>query len=143
MNKMLGMARFAKDPSVNVTPSGSKIANFSIAINRQFKREGQPDADFFNCTAFGKTAEFIEKYMKKGTKVVFEGSVQNDNYTNKEGQKVYGTRIMINNIEFAESKAASTTDTAAATAPAAAEETSASGDSFMSIPDDVDDLPFN
>ena len=72
MNKMFGMARLSLDPVINTTPSGSMIANFSIAINRQFKREGQPDADFFQCTAFGKTAEFIEKYMKKGTKIVFE-----------------------------------------------------------------------
>ena len=142
MNRVILMGRLTRDPEVRYGANEMAIARFSIAVDRRFKREGQPEADFFNCTAFRKTAEFIEKYLKKGTKVVVEGQVQNDNYTNKDGQKVYGTRIMINSIEFAESKAASTTEAAAA-APVATEEAPASGDSFMSIPDDVDDLPFN
>ena len=109
MNKVIMMGRLTRDPETRygAGATGTSVSRFSIAVDRRFKREGEPEADFFNWTAFGKQAEFIEKYLKKGTKVVLEGSVQNDNYTNKEGQKVYGTRIMVENIEFAESKAAS------------------------------------
>ena len=109
MNKVIMMGRLTRDPETRYGQgaTGTAVARFSIAVDRRFKREGDPDADFFDCTAFGKQAEFIEKYLKKGTKVVIEGSVQNNNYTNKDGQKVYGTRIVIDSIEFAESKAAS------------------------------------
>ena len=127
------------------------IARFSIAVDRRFKRDGQPDADFFNCTAFRKTAEFVEKYLHKGTKVVLEGSIQNDNYTNKDGQKVYGTQIIVDQLEFAESKAASAANSsaplpagdAAPQAPAMDAGAAPAGDGFMSIPDGVDEeLPF-
>ena len=106
MNKIILLGRLTRDPEVRYS-QGEKttaIASFSVAVNRKFKREGEPEADFFNCTAFGKQAEFVEKYLKKGTKVLLTGRVQNDNYTNKEGQKVYSVRIMIEEIEFAESK---------------------------------------
>lgn len=94
--------RLARDPEVRV---GEKtIGRFSIAVDRRFKTEGQPEADFFNCTTFGKQAEFVEKYLHKGTKVIIIGRLQNDNYTNKEGQKVYSVQIIVDEIEFAESK---------------------------------------
>ena len=108
MNKVIMMGRLTRDPEVRYSQgaNGTAVGRFSIAVDRRFKREGEPDADFFDCTVFGKQAEFVEKYLKKGTKIVLEGSVQNNNYTNKDGQKVYGTRIVVDSVEFAESKAA-------------------------------------
>ena len=104
MNKVIEIGRLTKDPEITTSTSGTTFARFSIAVDRRFKKEGEPDADFFNCTAFGKTAEFIEKWIKKGIKVAIIGRLQNNNYTNKEGQKVYDIRIMVEEIEFAESK---------------------------------------
>ena len=104
MNKVIEMGRLTRDPEISSSASGTTFARFSIAVDRRFKREGEPDADFFNCSAFGKTAEFIEKYMTKGTKVVICGRLENNNYTNKDGQKVYDVRIMVEEIDFAESK---------------------------------------
>lgn len=104
MNKVIEVGRFTKDPDISSSTSGTTFARFSIAVDRKFKREGEPDADFFNCSAFGKTAEFIEKYMKKGTKVAIAGRLENNDYTNKDGQKVHDIRIMVDEIEFAESK---------------------------------------
>ena len=146
MNKVILMGRLTRDPEVRYS-NDLAVANFSIAVDRRFKREGQPEADFFDCTAFRKTAEFVEKYLHKGTKIVLDGELQNDNYTNKEGQKVYRTRIMVNQVEFAESKAASQNgaahipsgDPGPAPAPV-----SGSGEGFMSIPEGVDEeLPFS
>lgn len=141
MNKVILMGRLTRDPEVRYGgSSGGAIARFSIAVDRRFKREGQPEADFFNCTAFGKTGEFVEKYLHKGTKILLDGEVQNDNYTNKEGQKVYSTQIIVNQIEFAESK------NAQSNGGGGFEPTinKPSGDGFMSIDEDVDDegIPF-
>ena len=107
MNKVILMGRLTRDPEVSSSTTGTTFARYSIAVDRRFKRDGEPDADFFNCTSFGKQAEFVERYLKKGTKVVVSGRLQNNNYTNKEGQKVYDVRIMVEDIEFAESKNAS------------------------------------
>ena len=106
MNKVILMGRLTRDPEVRYSQGASQtaVARFSVAVDRRFKREGEPDADFFNCTCFGKQAEFVERYLHKGTKVVLSGRVQNDNYTNKDGQMVYSVRIMVDEIEFAESK---------------------------------------
>ena len=104
MNKVILMGRLVKDPEVTVSANGTSIAKFSIAVDRKFKREGEPEADFFNCVSFGNQAQFIENYLHKGTKVVATGRIQNNNYTNKEGRKVYDVRIMVEEIEFAESK---------------------------------------
>lgn len=100
------VGRLTKDPEVRYTKGDTPkaVGRFSLAVDRWPKREGQPDADFFNCTAFGKQGEFVEKYLKKGTKVIIEGRLQNDNYTNKDGQKVTATGIVLDNIEFCESK---------------------------------------
>ena len=141
MNKVILMGRLTRDPEVRYN-GDMAIARMSIAVDRRFKKEGEPEADFFNLTAFRKTAEMAEKYLKKGTKVVIDGEIRNDNYTNKEGVKVYGTQILVNSIEFAESKsaasAASTASAPAAPAPAPA------GDEFMSIPEGIDEeLPFS
>ena len=88
MNKIILMGRLTRDPEVR-TGNGSTVARYTLAVDRRFKRDGDPDADFFNCTAFGKGAEFAEKYLKQGTKIAITGRIQSDNYTNKDGQKVY------------------------------------------------------
>ena len=108
MNFVAMMGRLTKDPEVRYTQGQTQmaIANFSLAVDRRFKRENEPDADFFNCSAFGKTAEFIEKYCKKGTKLVIQGRLQNDSYE-KDGQKKTITKIIVEQTEFAESKKAS------------------------------------
>ena len=152
MNKVILMGRLTRDPEVRYSQGASQtaVARFSIAVDRRFKREGEPDADFFNCTAFGKQAEFIERYLRKGVKVVVCGRIQNDNYTNKEGQMVYSVRVMVDEIEFAESKNASANNGDSGyngggymgggnSAPAP----SGAGDGFMNIPDGIDEeLPF-
>lgn len=145
MNKVILIGRLTRDPEIRYSQGASStaVASFSIAVDRRFKRDGEPDADFFNCTAFGKQAEFVERYLKKGTKMVVVGRVQNDNYTNKEGQKVYSTRIMVDELEFAESKNAAGGESSEYR-PSARPEPGAAGDGFMNIPDGIDEeLPFN
>ena len=109
MNKVILMGRLVRDPDIRYSngENAMAVARFTLAVDRRFKREGEPDADFFNCTAFGKQAEFVERYLHKGTKIVLSGRIQNDNYTNKDGQMVYSVRVMVDEIEFAESKNAS------------------------------------
>lgn len=104
MNKIIITGRATKDPDISSSASGTTFARMSVAVDRRFKRDGEPDADFFNCSAFGKIAEFIEKYGKKGTKFLISGRLENNDYTNKDGQKVRDNRIIIEEIEFAESK---------------------------------------
>lgn len=159
MNKVIMMGRLTRDPEVRYSQNAnsSAIANFSIAVNRRFKREGEPDADFFNCTAFGKQAEFVEKYLRKGIKIVISGRLQNNDYTNKDGQQVYGVKIMIEEIEFAESKGASENAGNGNTRNGNFSNNSNAGNNgyggynnsncdngFMNIPDGIDEeLPFN
>ena len=137
MNKVILMGRLTRDPEVRYSQNDSSMAivRFSLAVDRRFKKQGdEVTADFFNCTAFGKQGEFVEKYLKKGTKIVVTGRIQNDNYTNKEGQKVYSVQIMVEEIEFAESKAAGQSQ----------QNDSMPGDGFMNIPDGIgNELPFN
>lgn len=132
MNKVIMMCRLTKDPEIVNTTSGTTIAKYNIAVDRKFKREGDPDADFFQCTSFGKQAEFVEKYLTKGIKVVITGRVQNNNYTDKNGQKVYGTVILVEEIEFAESK------------KTGSENKEASSDDFINVPEGmIEELPFS
>ncbi|MEI3299637.1 MAG: single-stranded DNA-binding protein [Eubacterium sp.] len=118
-----------------------------MAVNRRFSRQGDTDTDFFNCTAFGKQAEFVEKYFKQGSRMLLTGRVQNDNYTNKNGERVYSVQIMADEIEFAERK--STADANASRGASnfgggAPEPAMAADDDFMNIPDGIEDgLPFN
>ena len=107
MNKVILMGRLTRDPEVRYGDNQKAVGRFSIAVDRRFTREGDPTADFFNCTAFGKQAEFVEKYLKKGTKMLVTGRIQNDNYTNKDGQTVYSVQIIVDELEFAESKGGS------------------------------------
>ena len=144
MNKVILMGRLTRDAEVRYK-EGEKpmaIARFSLAVDRRFSRnaekEGQQTADFPSCIAFGKTGEFLEKYGKKGTKLVVEGRLQTGSYTNKEGQKVYTTDVVVEQVEFAESKANAAANTAAA--PAASDGV----DDFMNVSgvDDDFDVPF-
>ena len=146
MNKVILMGRLTRDPEVRYsqTDSNMAIARFSLAVDRRFKKQGDTvTADFFNCTAFGKQGEFVEKYLKQGTKIVVTGRIQNDNYTNKEGQKVYSVQIMVEEIEFAESKASSQSN-AGNDGSAQPQMGAPDADGFMNIPDGIDNsLPFN
>lgn len=135
MNKIILMGRLTKDPDVRYTQDSKAVARFYLAVDRRFKRDGQPEADFFNCTAFGKTAEFVEKYLSKGTKVLLSGSLQNDNYTDGNGVQRYTVQVIVEEIEFAESKKNS---------EAGNNTNKDDGDGFMNIPDGlVEELPFN
>lgn len=109
MNKVILIGRLTRDPEVRAAGT-TTVAKFSIAVDRRFKREGEPEADFFNCTAFGKQADFVERYLRRGIKMVVVGRIQNDNYTNREGQKVYSVQVMVDELEFAESKNAQSGD---------------------------------
>lgn len=139
MNKVILMGRLTRDPEVRYsqTDSSMAIARFSLAVDRRFKKQGdEVTADFFNCTAFGKQAEFVEKYLKQGTKILVAGRIQNDNYTNKDGQKVYSVQIIVEEMEFAESKASA--------GQREQEDNNMPGDGFMNIPDGIGaELPFN
>lgn len=106
MNLVCIIGRTVRDPEVRYT-QGEKsmaVARFTIAADRRFKKEGEPDADFISCVAFGKTAEFFEKYIKKGVKIAIQGKIQTGSYTNKDGAKVYTTDVIVEQVEFAESK---------------------------------------
>lgn len=137
MNNWIATGRLTKDAEVRYSNDGKVVVRFDFAVNRKFKREGEPDADFFTCVAFGKLAETFEKLnIDKGTKLAIEGEVRNNNYTNNAGQKVYGTQILVNGFEFCESRQNNES------APAQRRDTS--GDGFMNIPDGIDEeLPFN
>lgn len=113
MNKVVIIGRFTRDPEIKYTTgeNATATARFSLAVNRRFKnKEGNYDADFINCVAFGKTAEFIEKYFTKGMAIGITGRIQTGSYTNKEGQKVYTTDVVVEETEFVESKNKSTSD---------------------------------
>nr|WP_298056602.1 single-stranded DNA-binding protein [uncultured Lachnoanaerobaculum sp.] len=149
MNRAILMGRLTRDPEVRYS-SGERsmaIARYTLAVDRGFKRGGdssEQTADFIPCVAFDKAGEFAEKYFRQGMRVLISGRIQTGSYTNKEGQKVYTTEVIIDTQEFADSKGASDSGNnyRASTRPSPA---SASTDGFMNIPDGVDDegLPFN
>ena len=134
MNSVQLIGRLTRDPEIRYTDGGASIARFGLAVDRRFKQENGADADFINIVAFGKTAEFIEKYFHKGMKIALNGRIQTGSYTDKDGKKVYTTDIVAENVEFCESKGTYANNYA--TAPAS------DGD-FMNVPDGIDDeLPF-
>lgn len=139
MNKVILTGRFTRDPEVRYTNDGTSIARFSIAVNRRFAKEGSDQkADFLNCIAFGKSAEFIEKYFFKGMKVDLSGRIQTGSYTNRDGQKVCTTDIVVEEIEFGESKGSNQSQQKPETPHPETDP-----DGFMSIPDGIDEeLPF-
>lgn len=137
MNSVQLTGRLTRDPEVRYADSGTSIARFTLACNRRFRQEGGPTADFIGCIAFGKSAEFVEKWFTKGMKMELNGRIQTGSYTNKDGQKVYTTDIVAEQLDFAESKAASQNHSGGQPSP----QTDADG--FMNIPDGIDDeAPF-
>ena len=146
MNKVILMGRLTRDPEVRYSAGENAlaIARYTLAVDRRFRRDGEASADFISCVSFGRTAEFAEKYFHQGLKVVVTGRIQTGSYTNRDGNKVYTTDVVVEDQEFAESKAASQANGNNYT-PARPEPSAASGDGFMNIPDGVEDegLPFN
>ena len=142
------MGRLTRDPDVRYSQGETPlaIARYTLAVDRRFKRNGEQDADFINCVAFGRTAEFAEKYLKQGTKMVVSGRIQTGSYTNRDGVKVYTTEVVIEEQDFAESKAASSQAvnySSAPAAPAPAASSQGMPDGFMTIPEGVEEeLPF-
>lgn len=137
MNKVIESGRLTKDAEITYTQGNNMaVARFTLAVDRRFKQEGQPTADFIRCIAFGKTAEFFERFGRKGTKFLIEGRIQTGSYTNKDGQKVYTTDIVVEEQEFCESK--SSNQQSDGPQPS-------SSDGFMNLPMGVEDegLPFN
>ncbi len=145
MNKVILMGRLTRDPEIRYAQNDASmaIARYSLAVDRRGRKDGADaqTADFINCVAFGRQAEFAEKYLRKGMKIAINGRIQTGSYTNRDGQKVYTTDVIVEDHEFCESKNASGGGFAPAAAPAPA---SAVSDGFMNIPDGIDEeLPWN
>ena len=131
MNKIIVMGRLTKDPEITSTQNGTTIARYTVAVDRRFKKEGAQNTDFFNCVSFGKQADFIAKYLKKGVKVVISGEM-NLNVVEKNGEKVTYPQIAPESVEFAESKASAMENIQSAT-----------GNDFLTVPDSLsEELPF-
>ena len=143
MNKVILMGRLTRKPDVRYTQGENStcIARYTLAVNRRFRREGEKEADFISCVAFGRQGEFAEKYLMQGTKIVISGRIRTGSYTNRDGIKVYTTDVVIEEQELAESKGASQTGTnyqPEAAVPPVPE------DRWASIPEGIeDDLPFS
>lgn len=148
MNKVILIGRLTRDPDVRYSQGANStaVARYTLAVDRRFKRENEQSADFINCVAFGKSAEFAEKYYRKGTKILISGRIQTGSYTNRDGAKVYTTDIVVEEQEFAESKATSESHSPSGgyqTSPAPSP-TGDMGDGFMNVPDGIDEeLPFS
>ena len=151
MNKVILMGRLTRDPDVRYSQgeSATAVARYTLAVDRRFRRDGDQTADFIGCVAFGRQAEFAEKYLRQGTKIAITGRIQTGSYTNRDGQKVYTTDVVVEEQEFAESKAAAGEHTGGyqqqgSFQQSMPEPSAAAGDGFMNIPDGIDEeLPFN
>ena len=155
MNKVILMGRLTRDPDIRYSAgeNSTAVARYTLAVDRRFRRDGEQTADFISCVAFGRTAEFAEKYFHQGIRIVVSGRIQTGSYTNRDGVKVYTTDVVVEEQEFAESKSASAENSAgfhtsyqqpSASGPAAPAAAPASADGFMNIPDGIDEeLPFN
>lgn len=145
MNKVILMGRLTRDPEIRYSQGAEPfaIARYTLAVDRRGRRDnngGEQTADFIQCVSFGKTAEFAEKYLKQGTKIAITGRIQTGSYTNKDGNKVYTTEVVIEEQEFAESKASASNNGGYQDRPVPS---SANVDGFMNIPDGIEnDLPF-
>lgn len=157
------MGRLTRDPDIRYSAgeNSTAVARYTLAVDRRFKRDGDQSADFISCVAFGRSAEFAEKYFHQGIRIVVSGRIQTGSYTNRDGNKVYTTDVVVEDQEFAESKNASAENSAGFTpsyqqpsyqqpsyqqpsAPSAPSPAPASADGFMNIPDGIDEeLPFN
>lgn len=151
MNKVILVGRLTRDPDIRYSSGETQtaVARYTLAVDRRFKRQGDDQtADFINCVVFGKGAEFAENYLHQGIKIAVTGRIQTGSYTNKDGQKVYTTDVVVEEQEFVESKAASAAAMPAggyqqAAAPSRPEPSQAAGDGFMNIPDAIEEeLPF-
>ena len=152
MNKVILMGRLTRDPDVRYSAgeNSTAVARYTLAVDRRFHRDGDATADFIGCVAFGRQAEFAEKYLRQGTKIAITGRIQTGSYTNREGQKVYTTDVVVEEQEFAESKNAGGNNGGYSApqhnnpAPSANTSDLSSADGFMNIPDGIDEeLPFN
>lgn len=148
MNKVILMGRLTRDPDIRYSQgeNAMAIARYTLAVDRRGRRDAngsEQTADFISCVAFARQAEFAERYLHQGTKLVVEGRIQTGSYTNKDGQKVYTTEVVVENCEFAESK--NSAGDGGSYASSRPEPVNAAGDGFMNIPDGVEDegLPFN
>lgn len=139
MNKVILMGRLTRDPEVRYS-QGEKptaVARYDLAVDRKFKKDGEPTADFIHCIAFGKNGEFAEKYLKQGVKIAVEGRIQTGSYTNKDGVKIYTTDVVVEGHEFCESKGANQQNNDRP------KPSNANSGEFMSIPDGIEDeLPY-
>ena len=148
MNKVILCGRLTRDPEVRYSSGENQtaVARYTLAVDRRYNRNNdEQSADFINCVVFGRGAEFAENYLHQGTKIIAEGRIQTGSYTNKDGQRVYTTDVVVENQEFAESKAASANNAGGyqQAAPSRPEPTQAAGDGFMNIPDAIEEeLPF-
>ena len=146
MNKVILMGRLVRDPEVRYSQgeNATAVARYTLAVDRRFNRNnGEDSADFIGCVAFGRAAEFAERYLHKGTKIAVTGRIQTGSYTNKDGVRVYTTDVVVEDQEFAESKNASGQSEGGYSAPARTSNAPMS-DGFMNIPDGIDEeLPFN
>ena len=148
MNKVILMGRLTRDPEVRYSQGdvATAVARYTLAVDRRFRREGEATADFINCVAFGRQAEFAERYLRQGTKIAITGRIQTGSYTNRDGAKVYTTDIVVEEQEFAESKASGATqatNNSYQPSPAPSPRNDI-GDGFMNIPDGLDEeLPFS
>ena len=148
MNRVILCGRLTKEPEVRYsqTSSGSMaVARYALAVDRAFKKEGEQTSDFINCIAFGKNGEFAEKYLRKGAKIIVEGRWQTGNYTNKDGKKVYTNDCVVERHEFCESRAESANNSGYAPSqqPQPSPAPVSSANDFMTIPDNMEELPFN
>lgn len=138
MNKVIIMGRLVRDPDIRYSQgeNASCIARYTLAVDRKYKRDNEPTADFINCVAFGKNAEFTEKYFRQGMKVAISGRIQTGSYTNKDGNKVYTTDVVVEEQEFCESKSQQSNNQQQVPPSV--------GTDFMNIPDGIEnELPFN
>ena len=143
MNKVILMGRLTRDPEVRYSQgeTSTAVARFTLAVDRRFRRD-DASTDFIGCVAFGRNAEFIEKYFRQGTKALITGRIQTGSYTNRDGQKVYTTDVVVEDQEFAESK--NSQGEAGFQSTSRPMPSAAAGDGFMNIPDGIDEeLPFN
>lgn len=141
MNKVNLIGRIVRDPEVRYSQGATSmaVAKYTLAVDRRFKKDGEPTADFINCIAFGKLGEFAEKYLKKGVKIAISGRIQTGSYTNKDGNKVYTTDVIVEEQEFCESKSGSEN-----TQPKPQPAPSNSDNPWLDVPQGADnDLPFN
>lgn len=144
MNKVVLVGRLTKNPEVRYSQgeNATAVARYTVAVDRRFKRDGEPTADFINCVVFGKSAEFAEKYFRQGLRVAISGRITTGSYTNKDGIKVYTTEVTVEEQEFAESKSESEANKANNHQTTSAN--TSSGDGFMNVPDGIpEELPFN